>query len=365
MKKLNYFAFLLLVIAAISSVSCKQGEPEFPEGIIVMEAESTRDSLGLWVKKVPGDENYMIDARGEMHLEFTGNGINGGKPNSPLTYSFTVPSSSTYRLLIRCHKRLEGKPGDKCNDGWIKMTGDFESGNEIPVDDLKEYEKFFGGSAVQWGWAETMDWQGHIKREALYKLKEGETYNLIIAGRSIRWNIDCIIIYDTAKYQLDEVKKLIDPNQKKIGEWLAFWDIKVDGYSPAYYDADRDAIAINTVKEATDKPAAATHSFHSKDGIYNITFNSLLETDGECSYKVFIGDTKVLSFTNPRIHGTDIKEYAIHKEKVENVQINRGDVIKVEFLPNSNGLVPEGDAFGFARARWTNMEFELIKATND
>ena len=79
---------------------------------------------------------------------------------SNIEYIFSVPESGTYQLLIRCHKRLEGESGDKCNDGWVKMAGDFTSGNDVPTEDLKSDEKFFGGSAVQWGWAEKLDWQG-------------------------------------------------------------------------------------------------------------------------------------------------------------------------------------------------------------
>ena len=366
MKKQVFSTYVVLVFLAVSSMNpAGNDKNKIPDGIVLMEAESTSDSLGLWVKKAPGDEKYLDGALGEMHLEFTGNGVNGGKPSSPLTYRFTAPTSSVYRLLIRCHKRLEGYPGDKCNDGWVKMDGDFTSANEIPVEDLKDYEKFFGGSAVQWGWAQTMDWQGHIKREALYNLKQGEEYTITIAGRSIRWNIDCVIMFDTTKFSLDEVKKIVAPDAVEIGEWLGAWELKIEGFSPAYYDIDRNAIAINTVNEPTDKWAAATRKFHGKDGIYNITFNSLLETDGECSYKVFVGSNEVLSLQNPRIHGTDTKEYSIHSVIVENILINRGDTIRVEFLPNSNGLVPEKDAFGFARARWTDMKFDLVKATND
>jgi len=50
------------------------------DGLLVMEAESTTSKLGAWKPKT---DNPGFTGRG--HLEFTGNGINGGKPDSPLT----------------------------------------------------------------------------------------------------------------------------------------------------------------------------------------------------------------------------------------------------------------------------------------
>ncbi|MCC5938658.1 MAG: hypothetical protein JJU34_15360 [Lunatimonas sp.] len=136
------------------------------------------------------------------------------------------------------------------------------------------------------------------------------------------------------------------------------WNLKINGFSPAYYDKVRDAIAINTVEQPTDKWAAATTSFELLTGIYTIRFTSLLESDGESSYKVRIDDKQVLEFQNPRIYGKDIPEYAPHVVEVKDVAMVRGCKIQVEFLPHSNGLVPEGDGFGYARARWSNnIEF--------
>ncbi|MDW7691578.1 hypothetical protein R9C00_17475 [Flammeovirgaceae bacterium SG7u.111] len=135
------------------------------------------------------------------------------------------------------------------------------------------------------------------------------------------------------------------------------WTIAVEGFVPAYFDKGRKAYAINTVEQTPDKWAAATKIFEQEDGVYDMTLTTLLETDGECSYKVFVDDEKVLSVTNPRIHGTDTEEYAPIEHIVEKVSMKKGSQIRVEFLSSSNGLVPEGDAFGYARARWTGLAF--------
>jgi len=136
------------------------------------------------------------------------------------------------------------------------------------------------------------------------------------------------------------------------------WNLNVKGFSPAYYDKVREAIGINTVEQPTDQWAAATTSFDHPSGVYTIRFTSLLESDGECPYILRIGGKKVMDFQNPRIYGKDIEEYSPHAEEVKNIAIEKGSRILVEFLPHSNGLVPEGDGFGYARARWkSNIEF--------
>ena len=356
----NLFLILIIFFVSIGQSGAINNQKPIPKDIIIIEAESTSSDLGLWKKITPGMDNFVDGARGEIHLEFTGNTKNGGQPNSPLKYAFKVPEDGSYQLLIRCRKRLAGEPGDKCNDGWVKMLGDFESGNTVPEADLRKEVKFYGGDETTWGWAQTLDGKGdhgHYKKEAIYKLKAGEEYTLVVAGRSIRWNMDAIVLFNTKKHKVDRVKKTIDPEW--IPDMMKKWNTKLDGYVSAYYDLGNRAMAINTVQQPTDKWAAATWEFGRKSGKYELTLVTLLESDGECFYNVFVNDKKVMSFQNPRIHGTDTPEYEPHRETVKDVTIDKGDIIKVEFMSNSNGLVPEGNAFGYARARWQNVLFKL------
>lgn len=300
MLKLNSFRVVLLLVFLgfqFESIAAKT-----PKGIVVIEAESTKSDLGLWKLITANDTNYVPNAVGKKHLEFTGGTINGGKPTSPLEYNFTVPNTGTYRLMIVCRKRLEGVSGDKCNDGWVKMDGNFESGNEIPVADLKKDEKFFGGAANGWGWGDLLDWQGHVKRPALYNFKAGEKYKLTISGRSIRWNVDRIVMFDTLKFKMNDAKNIILPSKIQIVEQK--WNLSVPNYDTGYYDQSNKAFAINTTQLPVDKWASAQQVFDGKKGIYSVNFKSLLENDGECSYKVLVNGQEIISFKNPRIHGT-------------------------------------------------------------
>ena len=353
MLKINSFSVIISVVLLcfqFTNVAAKT-----PKGIVVIEAESTKSDLGFWKLISANDSNYVQNTVGKKHLEFTGGTINGGKPISPLEYDFKVPANGTYHLMIVCRKRLEGVPGDKCNDGWVKMDGNFESGNEIPVADLKKEEKFFGGAANGWGWGDLLDWQGHIKRPALYNLKGGEKYKLTLSGRSIRWNVDRIVLFDTLKFKMNDAKNIILPANKQVVEYK--WNLSVPGFVSGYYDQGNKAFAINTIQQPVDKWAAAQQVFEGKKGVYTVNFRSLLETDGECSYKVLVNGKEIISFKNPRIHGTQTKEYTAHLVKAEDISLKKGDSIEVRYLSNSNGLVPENNAFGYARARWQEIEF--------
>jgi len=136
------------------------------------------------------------------------------------------------------------------------------------------------------------------------------------------------------------------------------WNLSVEGYSEAYFDQYREAYAVNTVTQPTDQWGAAEAVFRGEDGVYSMVFTSRLETDGEPTYKVLVNSREVLVFTNPRTFNLDIPEYEPYVLIVKNISLQKSDHIRVKFLPHSNGLVPEDDAFGYARARWKNIVFQ-------
>lgn len=92
----------MLLFAAIfitNTVFSSNKKPH--KGIIVIEAENTKSPLGEWKLITLGDPNFIVGAGNNKHLEFTGGTINGGKATSALEYSFTVPTTGTYRLIDR------------------------------------------------------------------------------------------------------------------------------------------------------------------------------------------------------------------------------------------------------------------------
>ena len=173
------------------------------DGLLIIEAESTKSSKGKWKKKTT-----VEGFTGASHLEFTGNKPANGPAESPLKYRFTVDKDGNYQLLIRAFKRLEGEPEDRCNDCYVKLTGDFDSGSKAPLKMLKSDTKLYGGSHEKWVWTAKLD-DNHKKFMPIYKFKAGEKYLLTISGRSQRFNMDRIV------FKHDSVKnnKAKDPKQ--------------------------------------------------------------------------------------------------------------------------------------------------------
>lgn len=181
--------FISLILILLSPAAFSAKGPVFVEkgGIVAIEAESTGSRKGAW-KERSDVKNFS----GTCHLEFTGNSTTNGPPDSPLKYYFKVQKAGKYQLTIRARKRLETKREDISNDCYVALKGDFDEGGGAPLKTLKEDTKMFGGNAGDWGWANTLDF--HKKAPAIYELKEGETYELTISGRSKNFNIDRFLL---------------------------------------------------------------------------------------------------------------------------------------------------------------------------
>lgn len=207
---------LIAVCTLISGVQALCAEEIYQEsdGLVVIEMENTKSKLGQWIKIGPGDKNFVKGATGSGHLEFTGNTINGGDPASPLEYKFRVSKGGKYFLNMRGRKRLAGAEWDKCNDCYVKLEGDFKSGNpEYATKVLKTDTKVYlpspqkDNGAKTWAWAENLDSKAAHHVPAIYTLKAGKTYTFTISGRSIRYNLDRVVF----RHQGVPVKKARNP----------------------------------------------------------------------------------------------------------------------------------------------------------
>lgn len=203
--KLNFLFFL-----ALSTIPCQATDPVFEEkrGVIVIEAESTDSRFGRWKKKTS-----VKGFTGECHIEFTGNKTENGPPESPLEYHFIVRKPGRYSLILRAHKRLETKRDDISNDCYVALKGDFESGGSATKSILRKDTKLFGGDKDGWGWAETLD-VDHNKYPVIYTLKENETYELTISGRSKNFNIDRIMLVHESE-NIKEVKSKLPAESER------------------------------------------------------------------------------------------------------------------------------------------------------
>jgi hypothetical protein len=150
MKTLPFLASLVLCPCALLAEEIVEEK----EGLIRIEAESTRSPLGNWKKKTT-----LAGYEGDAYLEFTGNTpTNGPAEAGP-------------------------DPGDT-------------HGDDAPLLMLKKDTKFFGGDHLRFVWASgnRLDPGGHNnKRVAVYRLEAGKEYALVVSGRSQLFKLDQIL----------------------------------------------------------------------------------------------------------------------------------------------------------------------------
>ncbi len=128
--------------------------------------------------------------------------------------------------------------------------------------------------------------------------------------------------------------------------------LEVDGFVPAYKDNSRNAMAIDAASYP-DKVAASQKAFTGATGFYNVTFTTLTEEDGESTFTFKVGGNEVGSFQNPEA----IKDMDPYTYTFKNVLVYEGDMLQIESNAHSNGKVPEGEGFAYARGRWRQLDF--------
>ncbi|MGY6647712.1 hypothetical protein [Wenyingzhuangia sp. IMCC45574] len=197
---------------------CEEREIKYGEDYIVFEPQVTKSDLGLWKQRRKGDTDYypstpdfksgesLIPALNDDYLEFTGNNLNGGTPTSPLEYDFVAPKDGDFRIVMRMLQPLQKvsgtnhyEEGDKRNDVWIKLQGDFETACVYPTTQLKGNKKFWGRGVRKWG--SIFKLESHVddvkkQNVVVYRLKKDKSYKLTMSGRAQGCSIDYILLYE-------------------------------------------------------------------------------------------------------------------------------------------------------------------------
>jgi hypothetical protein len=215
----KYFIYLVISVLVYSCSVQKTKNNSFfldkvsNSDVIFMEAEETTSNLQKWTTVKKGDKNYVSGSSGETYLEFMGNKAITGKPNSPLEYTFTAPKSGSFKLMLMSNKRLEGVKSDWCNDAFVRLSGEFQSANTFTKEALEKDIKILQDGndeteELEWHWASTAEKDRHVYNDFVYQLKKGETYTLSLSGRSKRFSIDYIVLYNTAKFSLKKAKQI-------------------------------------------------------------------------------------------------------------------------------------------------------------
>lgn len=204
-------------------------------GLLVLEAENADYTDTQWALRNntnPGKvglfhssggtdipfEGYLDDYRGEGYLEYTGNDSFSKVADGAIKYTFRITLPGTYAMIWRAFENhtydpeteaanVEKFAGDRNNDAWTKIEGDFEANAEFQqeaggtvyyganLEDLKEYNKLFassGDAAPAWGRSVKLEPQSRDFKEPVYVFKTGEVYTLYLSGRSNQMAIDRI-----------------------------------------------------------------------------------------------------------------------------------------------------------------------------
>jgi len=177
-------------------------------GLVVMEAENTDSNLDLWKA-----DTQISGFTGAGYLEFDGNSPISGPAKSPLEYRFKVNRGGLYYLHVfaaKEHLTLNGENRtDVANDAYFRLDGDYGAGpnaggnhqDDAPLSALRSNTKFFGGADKRFQWASgaRLDLGGHNnKRVAVYNLKAGQSYTLVMSGRSKFFKVDRIVFRHTS-----------------------------------------------------------------------------------------------------------------------------------------------------------------------
>jgi len=170
------------------------------DGLVIIEAESTRSNLDEWLEKT-----QVSGFTGASYIEFTGNSPLNGPPTSPLQYTFSINRGGLYFFHMHVARETVEINGetrtDVANDGFIRLDGEYgegpnagdSHGDHAPLVNLKEDTKYFGGNDNRFVWAtgNRLDLGGHTnKRVPVYDLKAGETYTFVLHGRSQLFKVD-------------------------------------------------------------------------------------------------------------------------------------------------------------------------------
>jgi hypothetical protein len=138
-----------------------------------------------------------------------------------------------------------------------------------------------------------------------------------------------------------------------INEFVA---VEKEGYAPFYIHRGIDALAVNS-EMYENQYAIAEYIFNRRKGEYEIKISTLLEVDGESTYKLMINGKQVAQLVNDE---TEI-DYTEKVYSFGKFALNQGDVIGIAFNNISNEKIVEYDGgFAFARGRWKNLIFERV-----
>lgn len=347
-----------------------------------MEAENTSSPLGQWQA-----QSLLSGHTGSGYLRFDGNTFLTGAPNSPLEYTFTIHQAGVYYLHLHCAKETQIINGetrtDVSNDAYVRVEGDYNAGSpphdshgdNASLELLKTDTKYFGGGNNSWRWENGQNSSGgngnldpggeSNKRVAAYEFKAGETYKLVVSGRSKAFRINRMVFRHTNTASAI-AQNLTTPESAITGAgssiiYRATGDFpEITGGDVDYYrDNGNDALAIAANIESNRVGfAQASRTFDGATGVYDVTITTLTEEDGESVYRLKVDGVQVGTFQNPFVYDPPDSPLDLqpHQHTWTGVYIPSGATLAIESNAATNGEIPEGAGTAWARGRWQEIE---------
>lgn len=378
---------LLLTLLATTVIGSAKTYNE-SGGLVVMEMENTSSALDLWQ-----EESTLTGYSGDGYLRFLGNTFEKGPATSPLEFDFKIHQPGLYYLHIHCAKETHEGRKDVANDAYVRVEGNYDAGpgpynrhgDNAALSLLQNDTKYFGGALDKWKWengqnssggAGNLDPGGHQnKRVAVYKFKAGETYKLVVSGRSKFFRINRIV-FRHSDTPIATAQNLSTPESRTSGARISIVYDAIDNFTdttngdvPYYQDKRNDAlgIAANIVANRTGF-ARASRTFDGATGSYDATITTLTEEDGESIYRLLVNGTQVATYTNSFVYDPPDTPLDLqpHTHTWSGISIPNGATITIESNADTNGRIPEDGGSAWARGRWRQIEFStstvLVKA---
>jgi hypothetical protein len=340
-------------------------------GLVVMEAENTPSDLDLWV-----DETTVLNNAytGDSYIEFTGNNMATGPATSPLEYTFKINTAGYYMIHLRgARETIDGRT-DVANDCYIRVEGDFEAGpnaeagTDATLEELKSDIKFFVYSLndleFTWSSGYRLD-LGDVKVRAIYNFKAGETYKLVVSGRSKFFRLDRIVFRKTS-VAVDTAQDTALGESEVFGAapvedltYVALEDFPVTdaGAVPYYEDTVNSCLAIDaSIEEDRTLFAQASRTFGGVSGVYDVRITTLTEEDGESIYRLLVNGSVMATYTNLYIGPGSALDRQTNLHTWEDISLQNGDTLAIESNTDTNGEIVEGTGTAWSRGRWSQIE---------
>lgn len=362
---------LLLLSFLITTCSTHFAQCVFEEqnGLVIIETEDLTLPSGWHIKTA------KTGYTGSGYISWEGGDAFNQPGNGTIDVKINITKTGTYRFQWR-NAVGEGTNTTEFNDSWLKFPDatDFygQKGNDVssrvyPKGSEKTplpngagsngWFKIYTGGTTDWNWnSNTSDNDAH---QIYVEFAQAGEYTMQISGRSDKHAIDRISLSNggSGATNINTAPSLCEAvggtcTDITLSAIADFPTLNVNGFSPAYKDNVRNALAIDA-SQYQGVFAAASTVFSGQDGTYDITLNTLRELDGESSYRVKVNGNLVGTYQNP----TTTVDYAPSSMTFDQISILNGDLIQVEFSSHTNGTIPEGNSTAFSRGRWTSLAF--------